>query len=452
MFLLKFISSSKYILIFELILVQFVVLACSQNTKDRPSAAPSEPVKIEQSKKTISFDSQEKENEFLQQLEILCETCKPSTGIVTVKNKDGIALCAGVFLDGSTFVTNKHCLPTSLHIRGVDCSQDVTIYGRTDKTVKASCGTVIDLSAQESEATYVRPDFAILSLKENLEGIPILDSFAGPLSDGDIVQADFPSYENIKSRQVELKSQDCRVTKDSMINPYFVSGETSATYALSDCDFVPGQSGSPLYHDGMLYGLHSQRVIISSESEFARFNSEEVGLYARGTLHGCFTHILSNEESPEVCRQQYSAQRESAQTLEFKNKSYLPKNQERREIISSWLETNSEHLFYQFSSGQVSDYEREQLGLMDAMVTGIDCVRLDQAKINEELEQDIYKWNTFIHYNKYLQVSFSIESQKIWSHFQVTESGSDESALHLSLVEDEQVLNSQDFLIPWCTF
>ncbi len=197
-------------------------------------------------------------------LELECEdpfSCSGNIGVVFLRDDLGNEKkCLGSLVAKNQFLTAASCLPRSMRIPNLDCTNDAFIvFPKTafEPEVKVSCLKV--LSSDENsykEPALWKQDLAILELHESVERfIPKL-SFGGVRENSRYLTW---SVDQIDSSYHLLKKNECNFVFDTYLNPYSESGKSPMLVA-KNCSYNENDIGAPIFDENGLLGIYSASV------------------------------------------------------------------------------------------------------------------------------------------------------------------------------------------------
>lgn len=164
--------------------------------------------------------------------------CPAGVGVFTALTDLGYVTCTGFMVGDRTFVTNRHCLPESMKVRGTTCRGKAAVaFQDHGVTSVIDCKTVLDVSADERS---LKPDFAYLELDRPRGGSLAL-SREGV---GDDQALTAWAVTRVEGKNI-LAPMNCRSVLNSLLNPAAASAFSAVSLAVG-CRAQPGNTGAPL--------------------------------------------------------------------------------------------------------------------------------------------------------------------------------------------------------------
>ncbi len=431
-------------------LLFLVLLGCSGQPQNTSKNSNKGFLDVQPSSKTLNFTNPQEASDFAKAIKLECQDCPNSLGLMVYNSGNSLALCNGVFINSNLFVTNLHCLPKSVRKIGSSCENGKIYRPNSDKTL--NCKSVLDLSPQNADAKFNRPDFVALEI-ENEDQIPNIKFELKSLSQGTEVHSYISKTKSGNESQFVYEKTTCKVIHNSVVNPY-ANASHKATYGVKDCRFSPGDSGSPLFSaGGELVGLHSQQMIISESSEYYKLSEARRLDFARGTLAYCFYHLVNNNyKIPRECQELYSTDREVDLIYSLKKSQMLEINKQRSELVQDWIKSHTDVFFFELNQTSFSDPENRD-GVVDVLEIQIECVRPKYKDKVENIAHTLDRWVTYLYYDENLSPSYKVESELIWSKVQIENPQINDQA-HFSWEKEinGDTLRSSKYNRPWCEY
>lgn len=186
--------------------------------------------------------------------------CPESVAKLVVIDSRMIRFCTGILIEDNKMVTSASCLPRSLRIPRLDCSENIfavfprTIDAREDKV---ACDKVefVDNNLFKEPALWYS-DFAVISLKGDIKRKAVRTSTRG-MRDKIKYTAWKIDYES--DFVGTLKEDKCQTIHNSYLNPFSAS-QYSPMLVATECDFNDGNIGTPIMDGEQLAGIYSTEM------------------------------------------------------------------------------------------------------------------------------------------------------------------------------------------------
>lgn len=186
--------------------------------------------------------------------------CNPAVGMFTHATGEGAGVCTATLVSEDIVVTNSHCIPEDLKVRGASCKNRIWLTfpsfpGRPDFDRQARCQEMLFVSDIEDENGEARPDFAFFRLEKRMNRPPLSLSRAG-FSDGEqvTITAVDPSFVN-RVATGSMHTMKCKTVYGSEFLPAGAQ-QLADLMVFSDCKVIKGNSGSAIRAaDGSLRGV-----------------------------------------------------------------------------------------------------------------------------------------------------------------------------------------------------
>jgi len=192
------------------------------------------------------------------------EACPSNVAMLIIKEKTGLSQCTGFLIGPRTLMTNSHCLPKELRAPRASCADVTLIFpasdrGGGDASERVACDFVeyaspigddegsrlaVDLERRNRPQT----DFAILHLKTATSRPPLLINNKGLSPDEPLSAWTVDPVSEVNPGGT-LRKKSCKPVAGSVLAPDFTGkndGRRAPVAALSGCEILHGNSGSPL--------------------------------------------------------------------------------------------------------------------------------------------------------------------------------------------------------------
>lgn len=190
------------------------------------------------------------------------ETCPANVAMIIIKEKSGLSQCTGFLIGPQTLMTNSHCLPKELRTSGASCADLTAVFASVDgqntgervpcekvefaSTIASDEGSRLAVDLERRNRPQA--DFAILHLKNPTSRPPLPLGDEG-LQDKEALTALTIDPVSDVNPGGTLRRKNCTAVAGSVLAPDFTgknAGRFAPVAALSDCEILHGNSGSPL--------------------------------------------------------------------------------------------------------------------------------------------------------------------------------------------------------------
>ncbi len=186
--------------------------------------------------------------------------CPDNVAKLIVKDDDEVKTCVGVLLAENKILTAASCLPRSLRIPSLDCTNDIfAIFPKTRnfEMEKISCHKILEVDENSyKEPALWKQDLAIFELYASTERRPMMTSQNGASA---LVNYETWSMKLVNENEAQLVKKNCDIIFNTYLNPYSVDGK-SPMLVSRGCDFGGSDIGAPLIVDDEVVGIFSSHM------------------------------------------------------------------------------------------------------------------------------------------------------------------------------------------------
>jgi hypothetical protein len=201
---------------------------------------------------------------FLEKQDVNCEPNKACPNFITkivIVNQNKYEFCTGILTEDDVVATSSSCLPETVRLNGLDCSQDVFFF--FPKTAnrpaeRINCSKVLQVSRLEGEDPVLwRDDLSFLQLAKPSErrtatfsrdGVQNKQIFTTWMIDQ---QDEFSAI---------IKRSNCESIHETYVNP-LVMNESSPGMLFADCASTNGSLGAPVVdNNGKVRAIISKSI------------------------------------------------------------------------------------------------------------------------------------------------------------------------------------------------
>jgi hypothetical protein len=238
-----------------------LVVACGQDKKNKPDVSNKNNVQ------TYTFENETTAQRVFKSSTLTCKDgqCPEGVGGLTsysdVVGPDGskgyeVGACTHTLISPDRILTNKHCLPVDLQVKGQSCEKRILIKfpaSRGKPAENIECGKIVDFSEPSTETVIAQhPDWAVIELKTSSSRQPVPTNTDGIENKTGV--ALFPVFYNLDNRGEtvlvtgEVRKTECKTNHLSDITEFFFH-KFSAIFGVADCSetIIHGNSGSGLF-------------------------------------------------------------------------------------------------------------------------------------------------------------------------------------------------------------
>lgn len=185
------------------------------------------------------------------------DDCPENIAKLVVKDNKSVKTCMGFLLSPNKVLTTASCLPRSLRIPNLDCTNDIfAIFPKTRnlEMEKISCLRMlkVDENSYREPALWTQ-DLAVFELYNRTER-SVLETSSIGISAAQSYET--WSLKDISDNESLLEKRSCDMVFNTYLNPYSVSGQSPMVIG-KDCDFGNGALGAPLMSHNKVYGVFS---------------------------------------------------------------------------------------------------------------------------------------------------------------------------------------------------
>lgn len=178
--------------------------------------------------------------------------CPASVGMLVIRTNSSLGQCTAFLVGERLLMTNSHCIPDELKAesaQGADCSGNLQVFfpaSGSSPAERATCQEVLTASqiAKHGEADFVlKPDYALILLNREVSRAALALSREG-LPDGLALTAFAVDPQSNVAVRGLLRAKTCIARQNSIVASSFTQ-DFAPVGAFSDCEIIPGNSGSP---------------------------------------------------------------------------------------------------------------------------------------------------------------------------------------------------------------
>lgn len=194
--------------------------------------------------------------------------CEPAVGMLTVATDDHSGACTATLVSEDVAVTNSHCIPDDLKMRGANCTNRMWLSfpsypGRPDFDNRVGCREVLQTSELDLWSDEVKPDFAFIRLEHPVNRPPVPLDRAG-FRDGETVEitvVDPYLIANSSGRPDAgatisgvMHTNRCETVFGTSLLPKG-NDRLSDILVFGNCPIIKGNSGSAIRSEGKVRGV-----------------------------------------------------------------------------------------------------------------------------------------------------------------------------------------------------
>lgn len=171
-------------------------------------------------------------------------SCPENVGLIVIKHGSTAGQCTGSLVGSDVVLTNSHCIPESVKRNNVSCSHALGFILPNGKGA-AKCAEVIYFS--DIDSANKKADYAFFRIDRVLTQKPLEIKQVGA-SDNESLHAYVMDPTSEYSIKGLLRRKDCTAVQNSVLAQDFTRN-VSNLIALSGCQIIGGNSGSPLLNE-----------------------------------------------------------------------------------------------------------------------------------------------------------------------------------------------------------
>jgi len=247
--------------IYIFILISSIILGCGKKVDKDSIPAMNDRDRDSRDDRVADDDAVRK---FISKQKLTCvdeQDCPDNIAKLVIIDRQKISFCTGTLIGTDTILTSSSCLPRSFRVSNLNCEKNIfAIFPKTYSrpVQRIGCSKIISSDSNEpSDPALLNSDFAFIKLNGKVSRSTSFVSRRG------LNQNSY--YNTMKINYVddymgEIVKKKCNPLFNSFANPFTVS-KYSPIITVSDCGFVAGNDGAPLFNSkGFIVGLFSSRM------------------------------------------------------------------------------------------------------------------------------------------------------------------------------------------------
>lgn len=227
--------------------------------------------------------------------------CPENITKIVITGQKFLNHCTGILIKNDEVLTSASCLPKSLRIKNIDCSNSAFfVFPTTDnkEQVIRRCDKVVysDLNVWEDYPELWKNDMAILKLQKPVDRKVVKINRNGV----DPGVFSLWKVDVITDKLASLRQQRCELLNQTYLNP-FSDNAFSGMFVATGCELESGNAGAALLaDDNSILGIYAQEMSekIYNYLEGSNVVNEEMGRYYHFSNTSCMSY--SPESSTTV--------------------------------------------------------------------------------------------------------------------------------------------------------